>query len=56
MPKKVFDANKMTNSGSSNIELRISNWLFDIQNRALKGSFDILNLIFSNFLNANEGF
>ena len=26
MPKKVFDPNKMINSGSSNIELRISFW------------------------------
>ena len=28
----------MKNIGSSNIELRISNWLFDIQNHALKVS------------------
>ena len=55
MPKKVFDPNKMTNSGSSNIELRISNWSFDIQNRALKVSFDIENLICGNFLDAKEG-
>ena len=56
MPKKVFDPNKLINSGSSNIELRISNWYFDIQNRALKVSFDIKNLILGNFPNAKEGF
>ena len=56
MPKKVFYPNKMKNSGSSNIELRISNWQFDIQNRALKVSFDNENLIRGNFLEAKEGF
>ena len=40
----------------TNIELRISNWEFDIQNRALKASFDIKKLIFGNFPNAKEGF
>ena len=56
MPKKVFDPNKMKNSGSSNIELRISNWQFDIQNSALKVSFDIKNLTFGHLLIAKEGF
>ena len=56
MLKKVFDTYKMKNSGSSNIELRISNWQFDIQNGALKVSFDIKHLIFGNFPNAKERF
>ena len=56
MPKKVFDPNKMKKCGSSNIELRISNWQFDIQNRELKVSFDIKNLIFGHFPIANECF
>ena len=56
MPKKVFDPNKMKNSGSSNIELRISNWQFDTQNRELKVSFHIKNLIYGHFPNAKEGF
>ena len=30
--------------------------LFDIQNCALKVSFDIKNLVFGNFPNAEEGF
>ena len=51
MPKTGFDPNKMINSGSSNSELRISNWQVDIQNRASKVSFDIKNLIFGNFPN-----
>ena len=49
-----FDPTKKKNSGSSNIELRISNWFFDIHNRALKVSFDIKNLIFVDFPNAKE--
>ena len=62
MLKKVFDPNKMKNSDSSNIELRISNKppspnIFgNIQNRASKVSFDIENLICGNFLDAKEGF
>ena len=58
MPKKVFDPNKMKNAvvRISNIELRISNWQFDIQNRELKVSFDIKNLIFGHFPIAKEGF
>ena len=56
MPKKVFDPNKMKKCGSSNIELRISNWQFDIQNRALKVSFDIKNLISGHFPIAKESF
>ena len=56
MPKKVFDPNKMKKCGSSNIELRISNWQFDIQNRELKVSFDIKNLIFGHFPIAKECF
>ena len=40
----------------SNIELRISNWQFDIQNRELKVSFDIKNLIFGHIPIAKEGF
>ena len=61
MPKKVFDPNKMKKCGSSNIEyrtthVRISNWQFDIQNRELKVSFDIKNLIFGHFPIAKEGF
>ena len=46
----------MKNIGSSNIELRISNWEYDIQNRALKASLDIKKMIFGNFPNAKEGF
>ena len=56
MPKKVFDPNKMKKCGSSNIELRISNWQFDIQNRELKVSFDIKNLIFGHVPVAKECF
>ena len=56
MPKKVFDPNKMKKCGSSNIELRILNWQFDIQNRELKVSFDITNLIFGHFPIAKECF
>ena len=52
MPKEVFDPNKTKNSVSSNIELRISSWQFDIQNRALKVCFDTKKLIFGNFRNA----
>ena len=51
MLKKVFDPNQM-----KNLAVRISNWYFDIQNRAFKVSFDITNLIFGNFPNAKEGF
>ena len=53
---KVFVPNLMKNSGCSNIELRILNWYFDIQNRAFKVSLDSTNLIFGNFPNAKEGF
>ena len=58
MPKKVFDTNKMKNAvvRITNIELRISNWQFDIQDRELKVSFDIKNLIFGHFPIAKEGF
>ena len=58
MPKKVFDPYKMKNSGSSNIELRMIILVnkFDIQNRALKVSFDLENMICGNFLDAKEGF
>ena len=58
MPKKVFDPNKMKKAvvRISNIELRISNWQFDIQNRELKVSFDIKNLIFGLFPIAKECF
>ena len=56
MPKKVFDPYKTKNGSSSNIELRISNLQFDIQNRELKVSFDIKNLIFGHFPIAKEGF
>ena len=56
MPKKVFDPSKKKKCGSSNIELRISNWQFDIQNRELKVSFDIKNLIFGDFPMVKEGF
>ena len=47
MLKKVFDPNKMKNSGSSNIEYRIGNLIFKIV-------FDIENLICGNFLDAKE--
>ena len=58
MPKKVFDPIKMKNSGSSIIELRMIELVnkFDIQNRALKVSFDIENMICGNFLDAKVGF
>ena len=51
MLKKVFDPNKMKNSGSS-----ISNYEYRIGNLIFKIVFDIENLICGNFLDAKEGF
>ena len=58
MSKKVFDPNKMKKCGSSNIEYRITNieLEFDIQNRELKVSFDIKNLIFCYFSDCQRRF
>ena len=48
----------MKNRGSPNIENRNTNIkrCFDIQNRALKVSFEIGNLILGNVLYTKEGF
>ena len=60
MPKKVFDPNKLKNSGSSNIECRIPNYEYRITNVEsvfdINVSFDNETLICGNFLDAYEGF
>ena len=56
MQKKVFDPKKHEKK-QWQFNLNIENWNTNIdnQNRALKVSFDIENLIFSNIPNAKEG-
>ena len=58
MFKKIFDTNKMKNSGSSNIEYRTTNIELVIwySKSCIKVSFDIKILIFGLFPNAKEGF